>query len=406
MGTAPNTAGDAGPDPWRRLYAVSDPPADGARFPGLGRLLFLNENLGGHATMHLHIFRALAEHPEVDAVHLDVPAAGLARRIAGAQVPGLARLDLDLGALRSQLALSRVADRMLRRAMAEGPVGAIHAYSQHVALHSWKTLARYPSVVSTDGSAAQNAEQLPFRHPTRFTPRVTALAERYEARVFDAATIVVAQSEWAAGAIRDRYALGAERLRVIPFGIMPPVFIERKVREPFEITFTGNTMLRKGGTQLLRVFRERRWHERGVVLNLVTRDEVPDLPGVRAYPDLRPGDPRLVEMLARTAVFALPSEIDKSPYSVLEAMFAGVPVVSTWVGGVPEMVLDGETGLLVPIGDDHALAVAIERLLDDPAERERMGAAARALAMERFDARKTTVALLAVIAEAERAFAR
>ena len=74
-------------------------------------------------------------------------------------------------------------------------------------------------------------------------------------------------------------------------------------------------------------------------------------------------------MLARSAVFALPSEIDKSPYSVLEAMFAGLPVVSTDVGGIPEMVVDGETGFLVPPDDDVAIADAIEKLLADDALR-------------------------------------
>ncbi len=367
----------------------------------MDRLLFLNENLGGHATMHLHLFQALEDYPDLNAVHIEVPPSGLGRRILGAQIPGLAGLDLDLAGLRAQIALSRQADSMLRDAISSGPVGAIHAYSQHVALSSAGLIRKYPSVVSTDGTAAQNADQLPFRYPTRFTPHVTALAERFEKKVFEAATIVVAQSEWAADGIRERYGISDDRLQVIPFGIMPPPAVAQPATNLLEITFTGNTILRKGGVQLMRVFANRRWNERGVVLNMVTRDPVPDMPGVKAFPDLRPGDSRLTEMLARTAVFALPSEIDKSPYSVLEAMFAGVPVVSTKVGGVPEMVVDGETGLLVGIGNDEALAVAIERLLDYPAERDRMGAEARQRAVEKYDARKTTAALLEVIREAE-----
>ena len=367
----------------------------------MGRLLFLDENLGGHATMHLHLFRALNDYPDLDAVHIAVPPSGLGRRIFGAQIPGLAGLDLDLAGLRAQLVLSRQADSMLRKAISAGPVGAIHAYSQHVALSSVGLIRKYPSVVSTDGTAVQNADQLPFRYPTRFTPHVTALAEKFEKKVFEAATIVVAQSEWAANGIRERYGINDDRLRVIPFGIMAPPQVQRPAADPVEITFTGNTILRKGGVQLMRVFANRRWHDRGVVLNMVTRDTVPEMQGVRAFPDLRPGDSRLTEMLARTAVFVLPSEIDKSPYSVLEAMFAGVPVVSTRVGGVPEMVVEGETGLLVGIGNDEALGAAIEWMLDNPAERDRMGAAARQRAVEKYDARKTTAALLEVIQEAE-----
>lgn len=370
-------------------------------WPDVGRLILLNENLGGHATMHLHIYRALAEHPEIDVVPLDLPPRSFSRRVAGARIPGLSGLDLDLAPVRAQLASSTTARRMLRAAIASGPVGAIHAFSQHAVLRSIDELRAYPSVISTDGSAAQNAVQLPFRHPARFTPFTARVGEHFEAQVFDAATIIVAQSEWCAAAIRERYELGPDRLRVIPFGIIPPVPalpIELDPTAIPEVTFTGNSMERKGGMALLRAFRSRL---RGkCVLNLVTRDPVPPEPGVRVFSDVTPGDPRLIAMLARSAVFALPSEIDKSPYSVLEAMFAGLPVVSTPVGGIPEMVIDGTTGVLVPPGDDVELATAIERLLADDEMRTRMGRAAQDFAHARFDARKTTADLIGVVAAA------
>ena len=85
----------------------------------------------------------------------------------------------------------------------------------------------------------------------------------------------------------------------------------------------------------------------------------------------------------------------------VEAMFAGLPVVTTGVGGIPEMVLDGETGLLVPPGDEASIADAIERLLGDDALRTAMGEAARERAHARFDARKTTADLISVLAEAQ-----
>ena len=63
----------------------------------------------------------------------------------------------------------------------------------------------------------------------------------------------------------------------------------------------------------------------------------------------------------------------------------GLPVVASRVGGVPEQVVDGETGLLVDPGDPKPLAAALERLTGDPALRRRLGAAGRARAEERFD---------------------
>jgi glycosyltransferase involved in cell wall biosynthesis len=71
--------------------------------------------------------------------------------------------------------------------------------------------------------------------------------------------------------------------------------------------------------------------------------------------------------------------------AILEAMAAGLPVVATAVGGVPEIVVEGETGLLVAPGDPAALAGALSRLVEDPALRRRLGAAGRERVRARFD---------------------
>jgi glycosyltransferase involved in cell wall biosynthesis/uncharacterized membrane protein len=91
------------------------------------------------------------------------------------------------------------------------------------------------------------------------------------------------------------------------------------------------------------------------------------------------------ELLAAADLFVLSSRSEGLPISVLEAMAAGLPVVATNVGGVSELVVDGETGFLVPPADPRALAEALERLLRDPELRHRFGAAARRRAKRRFD---------------------
>jgi glycosyltransferase involved in cell wall biosynthesis len=78
------------------------------------------------------------------------------------------------------------------------------------------------------------------------------------------------------------------------------------------------------------------------------------------------------------------SESEGLPNVLLEAAAAGRPMVATAAGGAPEIVLDGQTGLLVPIGDEPALTGAIERLVTDPALRDRLAAAAREDAARRF----------------------
>ena len=90
------------------------------------------------------------------------------------------------------------------------------------------------------------------------------------------------------------------------------------------------------------------------------------------------------DLLSGAACFLLASDYEGCPLSVLEAMAAGVPVVATAVGGVGELVVDGETGVLVEPGRPDLLAAALEALLREPDRALSMGAAGRARAQARF----------------------
>lgn len=90
------------------------------------------------------------------------------------------------------------------------------------------------------------------------------------------------------------------------------------------------------------------------------------------------------EALRGIAAYVHAARAEGGPLAVMEAMMRGYPVVTTAVGAVPEIVADGETGLVVPPRDDAALAVAMRRLATDAALRGRLGRAARAFALERL----------------------
>jgi glycosyltransferase involved in cell wall biosynthesis len=90
-------------------------------------------------------------------------------------------------------------------------------------------------------------------------------------------------------------------------------------------------------------------------------------------------------VLAAADVFVLSSDSEGFPMSILEAMAAALPVVATAVGGIPELVINGETGLLVPARDPASFAHAIRTLLGDGELRRRMGEAGRERVRASFD---------------------
>jgi glycosyltransferase involved in cell wall biosynthesis len=115
-----------------------------------------------------------------------------------------------------------------------------------------------------------------------------------------------------------------------------------------------------------------------------------------------PGSAEQAEVLKwwqRAAVGVLTSDNEGMPVSLMEAASCGVPVAATAVGGVPELIEDGITGLLTPPNDAEALAAALARLLEDPDLRMRLGKAARQRAEEKFSVRNEVDKLAALWSE-------
>jgi glycosyltransferase involved in cell wall biosynthesis len=98
--------------------------------------------------------------------------------------------------------------------------------------------------------------------------------------------------------------------------------------------------------------------------------------------------PDVLSVLKAFDIFVMSSTTEGLGTSILDAMAAGKPVVGTRAGGIPEAVVDGETGLLVPPRDPHAMADAIVQLLGDEPRRRRMGAAGRERARALFSAER------------------
>jgi glycosyltransferase involved in cell wall biosynthesis len=106
----------------------------------------------------------------------------------------------------------------------------------------------------------------------------------------------------------------------------------------------------------------------------------------RRVVDLESPDERTKkDAMAAQDVFVLPSQADSFGYVFLESWYYGKPVIGAMAGGIPDVIDDGRDGLLVPFGQSHVLAEYLQRLLDDPDLRQRLGRAGREKLQRRFD---------------------
>ena len=208
-------------------------------------------------------------------------------------------------------------------------------------------------------------------------------------------------SAWAGGILVRECGVPAPKVCPIHVGLdlelwpfVPPPGSARP-----QILFVGGDFERKGGDLLLQVYSERFAGQAD--LHLVTKEPPAVLPpGVRVYTDLGPNDPRLRALYAEADVFVLPTRADVSSWVALEAMATGRPVISTRMGGIPDIVRHGETGYLIAPGDENALAEALGVLLADPALRRKMGTAGRAVAEREFSAAVSVPRLLDAMKQA------
>lgn len=168
--------------------------------------------------------------------------------------------------------------------------------------------------------------------------------------------------------------------------IAPPVAGSIGNRQRFDIAVAGRLVPWKGFSAVLRVASRRGWSVR-VIGDGPLRGELAELArdgNSKVLFDGHLPQAAVPDAIRSARVFVLNSSYEGLPHIVLEAMGAGVPVIASAAGGTPETIVDGETGLLIPVGDDDALERALDRLIGDAALRNAMVARATARLSERF----------------------
>lgn len=291
---------------------------------------------------------------------------------------------------------ARSAIRSMARA---GRLDGLFIHTQVPAVLAGRWLERVPTVVSVDATPLQYDRLGEHYNHGRGSDRIERWKWKANRDCFRRARHVVAWSQWAKDGLVDEYEADASLVTVIPPGVPTSRWLRpaqpRDERGPIRILFVGADLERKGGSTLLSAFRKVRatLPDDAVELHLVTKSTVEAEPGVVAHHGMAPNSAELIALYHSSDVFCLPTKGDCLPMVLSEAGAAGLPLVSTDVGAIPEIVRDGETGRIVPVGDDGALAAALGQLVDDRDGRLRMGAAASALVVREFDAERNSVRL-------------
>lgn len=245
-----------------------------------------------------------------------------------------------------------------------------------------------------------SAEEWIYRNGFRYGYRNMRVRAALEQARFARARFVTGRTEWDRG-MTQRYAPGARYFRVSE--VLRPAFYEafppreanpdgtfRLVSTLSETPYKGIDLVLKTAALLKEAGTRFRWSVIGVPPDAFITRVIERATGVRAAGlpiDFMGcmGVDQMIPLLGASDLYIHPSYIDNSPNSLCEAQMAGLPVVATRVGGVPSLVRDGESGLLVPPGDAAQLADAILRLSGDAMLRERLARAGAAEAAARHD---------------------
>jgi D-inositol-3-phosphate glycosyltransferase len=182
--------------------------------------------------------------------------------------------------------------------------------------------------------------------------------------------------------------LGAGDVRVVPNGVDLPAEPGREA-EPPQILYAGRLSKEKGVHELVEA-------ARGLPLVVAgdgpLRTRVPNARGFVSRDELE-------RLYRHAAIVVCPSRREGFGVTCLEAMAYAKPVVASAVGGLRDLVVDGQTGVLVPPRDPPALRAALQGLLQDPDRRMQLGAAGRERARELFSWDRVVDATLAVYAD-------
>lgn len=320
------------------------------------------------------------------------------RRLGAVQVPNL-RLEPLLATaaamarfrrhwkpcyVHTTLAFDRLTARCARAVARVGPDVVLQAGVLFAPVRDPGSARHPPYYLYCDHTRALNERY----EPTPDLDPPIPFEDRWRARetaVYRGADAIFVMSEHVRRSLVSDYGVAAEKVRVVGAGpnVEPGPAAARDGDGAKAFLFVGRNFAAKGGPETVEAFAAVRARHPDAELWMVGGQQPASAPpGVRLLGPRPRGE--VAELYRRAAAFVLPTRREAFGLSFLEAMAHALPCIGTRIEAIPEIVADGETGLLVPVRDPGALALAMGRLLDDPAGARAMGEAGRRRAAERF----------------------
>jgi alpha-maltose-1-phosphate synthase len=289
--------------------------------------------------------------------------------------------NLDLARFRREMNSGLQARRRLR-ARGVDAFDVLHFHRQATAYASLDFMEQVPSIVSVDCTQTcvlQDATSAVERWSFGFNVR-------RDGEVLRRAKAIVSTSRWTALDIERMYPDCRTPIHVMPnpvrLDLFDPAWIDARRSHGGARTqclFIGGDFRRKGGDDLLDAW-VRGGFSRHADLILVTGSPLPlPLPaGVRVLTGIRANTPEWTAVWRDADLFVMPTRNEAFGLVYQEAAAAGIPAIGTRLNAIPEIIEDGDTGVLVTPGDISGLAAALERLISSAELRTQLGRAARA----------------------------
>jgi glycosyltransferase involved in cell wall biosynthesis len=366
------------------------PPADGS---DRVRMLFLSGVSHGFRRYHERLVRYVAQDDQIDAVHIElVPS--LIHRALGKRSELLGPSAWDFHGYRYLWLWRREMNRWFRDRLPLDRFDVVHIMTQGMA---WSIVDQprrdSPAIaLNIDATAELEAREL---GASRLAKLPFIRAER---AMFAIADLIICRNRWCARSLTEDYGVPEDKIFVAPNSLIPPPLPEpgtlpRLPGELPKLVFVGNDFNRKGGPELVQLH-QRRFVDRAELHVFSSKAKIANARNVVLYR----GVPNLALVrrhLPLQDIFILPTTNDMMPNALMEAAVMQLPIIATRLAGIPDIVLDGQTGILCAPNEWEAFGDAIERLLNDEELRRRMGRAGREHMVCNFHADRVMPALLA-----------